>query len=115
MIFAPLLGVVLSLGVMWLLYRIYARMQYSHAQDYAKKMQIFSALCYSIGHGGNDAQKTMGIIATILVAGGITQEFSIPIWVALACYSAIGAGTLCGGMKIIKTLGNKITKLHPVE
>lgn len=81
-----------------------------------KKLQLFSSAAFSIGHGGNDAQKVMGIIGAALIANGNIQNFSdLPIWVPIACYIAIGLGTLSGGWKIVKTMGTKITKVTPLE
>jgi len=81
-----------------------------------KKLQLFSSAAFSIGHGGNDAQKVMGIIGAALIANGSIQDFShLPSWVPAACYFAIGMGTLSGGWKIVKTMGTKITKVTPLE
>jgi PiT family inorganic phosphate transporter len=81
-----------------------------------KKLQLLSSAAFSIGHGGNDAQKVMGIIAAAMVANGnITDLKQMPDWVPLACYAAIGLGTLSGGWKIVKTMGSKITKVTPLE
>jgi inorganic phosphate transporter, PiT family len=81
-----------------------------------KKLQLFSSAAFSIGHGGNDAQKVMGIIGAALIADGSIQEFSqLPTWVPFACYAAIGLGTMSGGWKIVKTMGSKITKVTPLE
>jgi len=81
-----------------------------------KKLQLLSSAAFSIGHGGNDAQKVMGIIAAAMVANGnITDIKQMPDWVPLACYAAIGLGTLSGGWKIVKTMGTKITKVTPLE
>ncbi len=81
-----------------------------------KKLQLFSSAAFSIGHGGNDAQKVMGIIGAALIANGNMQNFSdLPNWVPAACYLAIGLGTMSGGWKIIKTMGTKITKVTPLE
>lgn len=81
-----------------------------------KKLQLLSSAAFSIGHGGNDAQKVMGIIAAAMVANGnITELKQMPDWVPLACYGAIGLGTLSGGWKIVKTMGSKITKVTPLE
>jgi PiT family inorganic phosphate transporter len=79
-----------------------------------RKLQLVSAAAYSLGHGGNDAQKTMGIIAGVLLAGGYIREFRIDTWVILAAHAAIALGTLSGGWRIIHTMGSKITKLQPV-
>jgi PiT family inorganic phosphate transporter len=81
-----------------------------------KKLQLYSSAAFSIGHGGNDAQKVMGIIGAALIANGSIQEFSqLPDWVPFACYAAIGLGTMSGGWKIVKTMGSKITKVTPLE
>jgi phosphate/sulfate permease len=81
-----------------------------------KRLQLLSSAAFSIGHGGNDAQKVMGIIAAALVANGdLTDIKSMPDWIPIACYTAIGLGTLSGGWKIIKTMGTKITKVSPLE
>ncbi len=81
-----------------------------------KRLQLFSSAAFSIGHGGNDAQKVMGIIGAALIASGSIQNFSdLPNWVPIACYLAIGLGTLSGGWKIVKTMGTKITKVTPLE
>lgn len=81
-----------------------------------KKLQLLSSAAFSVGHGGNDAQKVMGIIAAALVAGGQIPDLKeMPNWVPIACYAAIGLGTLSGGWKIVKTMGTKITKVTPLE
>jgi inorganic phosphate transporter, PiT family len=81
-----------------------------------RKGQLVSAALFSLGHGGNDAQKTMGIIAGVLVASNLDASASndIPLWVVLVCHAAIGLGTLSGGWRIVKTMGSRITKLKPV-
>jgi len=81
-----------------------------------KKLQLLSSAAFSIGHGGNDAQKVMGIIGAALIASGSIQNFSdLPGWVPIACYLAIGLGTMSGGWKIVKTMGTRITKVTPLE
>ncbi|MEZ4739356.1 MAG: inorganic phosphate transporter [Flavobacteriales bacterium] len=81
-----------------------------------KRLQLLSSAAFSIGHGGNDAQKVMGIIMVALVAGGQRESLSdMPAWVPLSCYTAIGLGTLSGGWKIVKTMGSRITKVTPLE
>ena len=77
-------------------------------------LQLLSAAAYSLGHGGNDAQKTMGIITGLLVAAGYLKEFKVPLWVILISHAAIAFGTLFGGWRIVKTMGTKITKLQPI-
>jgi len=86
------------------------------ANQWFKKLQLISSAAFSIGHGGNDAQKVMGIITAALIAGGSIDTFSqMPNWVPIACYTAIGLGTMSGGWKIVKTMGTKITKVTPFE
>jgi PiT family inorganic phosphate transporter len=80
-----------------------------------RRGQLLSAALYSLGHGGNDAQKTMGIIAVLLFStGSLGSQFYVPFWVVLSCHAAMGLGTLLGGWRIVKTMGMKITKLRPV-
>ena len=113
-VLAPLigfaLGFVFMVAILWIM-RPFAP---SRVDRYFRKLQLVSAAMYSLGHGANDAQKTMGIIAGALFAGGYITTFYIPFWVELAAYSAISAGTLSGGWRIIHTMGSKITKLQPV-
>ena len=86
------------------------------ANVWFKKLQLVSSAAFSIGHGGNDAQKVMGIITAALIAGGSITDFSqMPPWVPISCYVAIGVGTMSGGWKIVKTMGTKITKVTPFE
>lgn len=77
--------------------------------------QYFSAALYSLGHGGNDAQKTMGIITSLLFAGGLISKFAVPLWVVLSAHAAIALGTLTGGWRIVKTMGQKITKIRSID
>jgi inorganic phosphate transporter, PiT family len=113
-VLAPMLGFVLAfvfmVAILWIM-RGYAP---SKVDRYFRKLQLVSAAAYSLGHGGNDAQKTMGIIAGALYAGGLLTEFTIPLWVVLAAHAAIALGTLAGGWRIIHTMGSKITRLQPV-
>jgi PiT family inorganic phosphate transporter len=82
---------------------------------WSRRLQLFSASAYALGHGGNDAQKTIGIIWMLLLSGGMMQTGdSVPFWVVASCYAAIGLGTIFGGWRIIKLMGQKITKLKPV-
>jgi inorganic phosphate transporter, PiT family len=91
-------------------------MNVATAERWFRRMQLVSSAAFCIGHGGNDAQKVMGIIAVALVAEGLIPNASeIPTWVALACYGAIALGTMSGGWKIINTMGSKITKVRPFE
>ena len=93
-----------------------SNLNYSQSDKWFKKMQLVSSAAFSIGHGGNDAQKVMGIIMVALISAGQYTSFSqMPNWVPLACYTAIALGTMSGGWKIIKTMGTKITKVTPFE
>jgi PiT family inorganic phosphate transporter len=88
----------------------------NRSNQWFRRLQLVSSAAFSIGHGGNDAQKVMGIITAALIAGGTITEFSqMPVWVPLACYAAIGIGTMSGGWKIVKTMGTRITKVTPFE
>ena len=113
-ILAPGLGFALGFTFMVITYWVCRRMPPSRVDKYFRKLQLVSAAAYSLGHGGNDAQKTMGIIAGALYAGGMLSEFMIPFWVVLAAHAAIALGTLAGGWRIIHTMGSKITRLQPV-
>lgn len=104
-------GFLFMAAVMW----IFRRSTPSRVDRLFRRMQLLSAAAYSLGHGGNDAQKTMGIIAVLLfTAGKLGPEFHVPLWVVLACHAAMGLGTLAGGWRIVKTMGQRITKLQPV-
>jgi PiT family inorganic phosphate transporter len=108
-----LLAVFLILGVSWLFVRATP-----HAVDsWFRRAQFVSASLYSLSHGGNDAQKTMGVITVLLYAHGLTGTggFHVPLWVVLACQAAMALGTLFGGWRIVKTMGSKITKLTPMQ
>jgi PiT family inorganic phosphate transporter len=114
-VLSPLLGLVLGFGLMVLVFWIFRRFTPSRVDSWFRRGQLFSAALYSLGHGGNDAQKTMGIIAVLLYANGfLGSEFYVPLWVVLACHAAMGLGTLTGGWRIVRTLGLRITKLKPV-
>jgi PiT family inorganic phosphate transporter len=105
-----LLGLTFMTAIMWL-FRGFAP---SRVDRWFRRLQLVSAALYSLGHGANDAQKTMGIIAGALFAGGLITEFRIDLWVVLAAHAAIALGTLSGGWRIIHTMGQKITRLQPV-
>jgi len=113
-ILAPMIGLVLGLIITWMTYWIFRRASPARVDRFFRKAQLVSAAFYSLGHGTNDAQKTMGIIAGVLFTAGYIKTFTIPIWVILIAHSAIGLGTLSGGWRIIHTMGSKITKLQPV-
>jgi inorganic phosphate transporter, PiT family len=105
------LGFLLKTTTMWVIYK----QKPVVVNKWSRILQLFSAALYSLGHGGNDAQKTMGIIASLLFAGGLMQEFKVPLWVVLSAHAAIGLGTLSGGWRIVRTMGQKITKLEPID
>jgi len=105
-----LLGALTMVGVSWLFFRRSPR----HVDQWFRRLQLLSSALYSIGHGSNDAQKTMGIIWLMLIAGGTTGSDHLPLWVVASCYFAMALGTLFGGWRIVKTMGQKITKLKPV-
>jgi len=113
---APLLGFVLGSIIMLIVSWIFVRSTPRKVDTWFRRLQLISAASYSLGHGGNDAQKTMGIIWMLLIAGGYTSpaEAHPPLWVIISCYAAISFGTLFGGWRIVKTMGQKITKLKPV-
>ena len=113
-VLAPGIGFLLGFTVMVITYWVCRGVPPSRVDKYFRKLQLLSAAAYSLGHGGNDAQKTMGIIAGVLYAGGLITEFTIPFWVVLAAHAAISLGTLAGGWRIIHTMGSKITRLQPV-
>jgi PiT family inorganic phosphate transporter len=110
-ILLSLILLVLAVFTFWL-----STLTFSKSNDWFKRLQLVSSAAFSIGHGGNDAQKVMGIITAALIANGnITGFEQMPVWVPLACYSAIALGTISGGWKIIKTMGTRITKVTPFE
>ncbi len=112
---SPLLGLFLGLLFMTAVFWLFRRTTPSKIDRLFRRGQLLSAAMYSLGHGGNDAQKTMGIIAALLFSTGyLGREFRVPLWVVLACHAAMGLGTLFGGWRIVKTMGMKITKLRPV-
>ena len=119
-VLSPLIGMTLGFVLMVAVYWIFRRVSIHKIDKGFRVGQLFSAAAFSLGHGGNDAQKTMGIITIVLVAGGFAQMLpggklpDIPLWVVLAAHAAIGLGTLSGGWRIVKTMGTKIVKLQPV-
>jgi PiT family inorganic phosphate transporter len=113
-VLAPLIGAVLGFAIMVAVQWLFHREPPGRVDRWFRRLQLLSAAAYSLGHGGNDAQKTMGIIAGALFAGGYISTFYIPFWVILAAHAAIALGTLSGGWRIIHTMGSKITKLQPV-
>ena len=119
-VLSPLIGMVLGFVFMVSVYWIFRKVSVNRIDKGFRVGQLFSAAAFSLGHGGNDAQKTMGIITIVLVAGGFlamdpgNKLPTPPLWVVLAAHAAIGLGTLSGGWRIVKTMGTKIVKLQPV-
>jgi PiT family inorganic phosphate transporter len=112
---APLLGFILGGTLMVIVAWLSNRSTPRKVDKRFRRLQLVSAAFYSVGHGGNDAQKTIGIIWMLLIAAGISRTGeSVPAWVVFSCYSAMGLGTLFGGWRIVKTMGQRITKLRPV-
>jgi PiT family inorganic phosphate transporter len=115
-IISPTLGMIFGLTIGFFVYRLFQKSNPRKVDSIFRRGQLVSAALYSLGHGGNDAQKTMGIIAITLYTGGLLGDnFHVPFWVVISCHSAIALGTLFGGWRIVKTMGNKITKLKPVD
>jgi PiT family inorganic phosphate transporter len=113
-VLSPLIGLVAGLTLMTSTFWIFRRFTPRRVDKWFRRMQLVSAAAFSISHGTNDAQKTMGIIAGVLFTAGYLKAFEIPMWVILAAHAAISLGTLAGGWRIIHTMGSKITKLQPV-
>jgi len=105
------LGYLLKVFTSWML----RNQRPGPVNKWSRLAQLFSAALYSLGHGGNDAQKTMGVITSLLFAAGFLTEFIVPIWVVIISYAAIALGTLSGGWRIVKTMGQKITRLRPID
>jgi PiT family inorganic phosphate transporter len=113
-VLSPLIGMVAGLGLMTAIFWIFRGGTPGGVDRWFRRLQLLSAGAFSLSHGTNDAQKTMGIIAGLLLAAGYISDFHVPIWVILAAHAAIALGTLAGGWRIIHTMGSKITKLTPV-
>ena len=115
-VISPVVGMLLGLLLGVIVYNLSARSTPAKVDHLFRKGQLLSAAAYSLGHGGNDAQKTMGIIAGLLFSAGyLGTEFHVPLWVVLTCHAAIALGTMSGGWRIVKTMGNKLSKLRPVD
>ena len=112
---APLLGMALGVVFIWITVWIVRNKHPAKINRSFRKLQLISACLYSLGHGGNDAQKTMGIIASLVYSAGWVKEFHISLWIVLSAHAAIAMGTLSGGWRIVKTMGQKITKLRPID
>lgn len=119
-VLSPIVGMLLGFSLMIAVHWIFRKTNANKVDSIFRKGQLFSAAAFSLGHGGNDAQKTMGIITAVLASGGLLaygpggQIPPIPLWVVLTAHAAIGLGTLSGGWRIVHTMGSKITKLRPI-
>jgi len=113
-VMAPLMGLLVGFLLMVSVTWIFRRWHPFKLDQLFRRLQLVSAGLYSLGHGGNDAQKTMGIITGLLVSGGYLPTFDVPLWVILISHAAIALGTMFGGWRIVKTMGTKITKLQPM-
>ncbi len=113
---SPIVGMILGIAMTVAIAWIFRRRSPGRVDKFFRRGQLFSAALYSLGHGGADAQKTMGIIAAVLVAGRLNLEATthIPLWVVLSCHAAMAMGTMVGGWRIVRTMGSRITKLKPV-
>jgi inorganic phosphate transporter, PiT family len=112
---SPLIGLVLGATFLLIISWLFVRTTPSRVDRLFRRLQLVSSSLYSLGHGGNDAQKTIGIIWMLLIAAGYTgANDTVPVWVVIACYLMIGLGTLFGGWRIVKTMGQRITKIRPV-
>jgi PiT family inorganic phosphate transporter len=115
-VLSPLFGFILALLIVLIVSWIFVRSTPVAVDNFFRVLQFLSAALYSLGHGGNDAQKTMGIIAVLLYSqGALGDTFYVPFWVILSCQAAMGLGTLLGGWRIVHTMGSRITRLHPVQ
>ena len=110
---APLIGMVSAYTIMVLVYWLFRHSTPSRMDKYFRKLQLVSAAAFSLAHGSNDAQKTMGIITGVLVTSGYLKSFDVPIWVILSAHAAIALGTLSGGWRIVHTMGGRLTRLKP--
>jgi len=114
-VLSPLIGFILAFIFMTFVSVLFFHSSPKKMDSLGRKMQLLSASLYSLGHGGNDAQKTMGIIAVLLFSAGMLgPTFHVPLWIVLSCHLAMALGTLFGGWRIVKTMGMKITKLKPI-
>lgn len=110
---SPVIGMIVAITVTMATSWIVRNSRPLKVDRWFRRLQLFSAAAYSLGHGTNDAQKGMGIITTALAAGGLLKSFDVPYWVIIVCHLAMGGGTMAGGWRIIKTMGQRITKLTP--
>jgi len=120
MVISPIIGLITAFVFALLIMRAFRKAHPSKINHYFRRLQLFSAAFYSLTHGTNDAQKTMGIIAILLVAEGISaplgqSQLHIPFWVIVSCAAAIGLGTFFGGWRIVKTMAQRVTRLRPYQ
>ncbi|MEM4255076.1 MAG: inorganic phosphate transporter [Candidatus Norongarragalinales archaeon] len=115
MVVSPILGFIAAFLLALVVMRLSSKTPPSKVNHWFQKLQLFSAFFYSVTHGTNDAQKTMGIITILLVAGGFLSTFDVPLWVILAAHASISLGTFFGGWRIVKTMAHKITSLKPYQ
>jgi PiT family inorganic phosphate transporter len=115
-VISPVAGFLLGRIMAFIVYNLFRYSTPMRVDHIFRKGQLVSAAFYSMGHGGNDAQKTMGIITSLLFSAGLLgTKFQVPFWVVAACYSAISLGTIFGGWRIVKTMGQKVAKLKPID
>jgi len=114
-IIAPLIGFFMGILLKVITSWILRKQNPTSINKWSRIAQLFSAAAFSLGHGGNDAQKTMGIITSLLFAGGYLDSFDVKLWIVLSAHAAIAIGTLTGGWRIVKTMGQKITRLRPID
>ncbi len=114
-VLSPLIGLVVGLILMVIVSNVAWKQSPRRVDRWSRRLQLVSAAAYSLGHGTNDAQKGMGIITAGLVTAGVLKEYEVPWWVIISCYAAIAGGTMVGGWRVIKTMGQRITKLRPVD
>jgi inorganic phosphate transporter, PiT family len=114
-VLSPLIGMTVGFLMMWLVMWLNHRSTPTRVDRLFRRLQLVSAAAFSLGHGGNDAQKTMGIITALLFSTGhLSGDFAVPLWVVLSAHAAMGLGTLSGGWRIVRTMGMKVTKLQPI-
>ena len=114
-VLSPVTGFILGILLVVLVSWLFVRANPAKTDSLFRKLQLVSSALYSIGHGSNDAQKTAGIIAVLLYANGYYEEFTVPTWVVLSCFTVMGVGTMLGGWRIVHTMGSKNTKLTPMQ
>jgi inorganic phosphate transporter, PiT family len=114
-VLSPFTGFLIAILLVMLVSWLFVRANPSWADGFFRKLQLVTAALYSLGHGSNDAQKTMGIISVLLLSHGMYDKFTVPPWVVILCYSAMALGTLLGGWRIVHTMGSKITRLTPMQ